>query len=109
MSEFPKRLDEALSPTSGVYFHAEQLIASKQSAYQRIEIFDTLDLGRLMRIDGVNMTSERDEFFYHEALVHPAAIAHASPRDVLIIGGGDGGAAEEILKHSCVQQIPLRP
>ena len=53
------------------------------------------------------MTSERDEFFYHEALVHPAAIAHPSPARVLILGGGDGGAAEEVLKHPSVQQVTL--
>ena len=53
------------------------------------------------------MTSEREEFFYHEALVHPAAIAHAAPRNALILGGGDGGAAEELLKHPSVERIVL--
>jgi spermidine synthase len=93
------RLNESLTQTSGVYFDATQLIASHQSAYQLIEIFETPDLGRLMRIDDVNMTSERDEFFYHESLIHPAATAHPNPKRALIIGGGDGGAAEELLKH----------
>lgn len=93
------RLNESLTATSGVYFDAERCIASQQSQYQRIEVFDTADLGRLMRIDGVNMTSERDEFFYHESLIHPAATAHPNPQHALIIGGGDGGAAEELLKH----------
>ncbi len=93
------RLNESLTATSGVYFDATRLIASHQSAFQLIEVFDTPDLGRLMRIDGVNMTSERDEFFYHESLIHPAATAHPNPKRALIIGGGDGGAAEELLKH----------
>jgi spermidine synthase len=97
-----QRLDELLSATSGVYFDAERVLASHQSAYQRIEIFETPDLGRLMRIDGANMTSDRDEFFYHEALVHPAACAHPAPQRVLIVGGGDGGSSEEALKHSSV-------
>ncbi len=96
------RLDEPLNTTSGAHFQASRLIASKQSAWQRIEIFDTPDLGKLMRIDGANMVSTRDEFFYHENLIHPATIAHPHPRDVLIIGGGDGGAAEEVLKHPSV-------
>ena len=49
------------------------------------------------------MTSERDEFFYHENLVHPAAIAHPAPRRALVIGGGDGGSSEELLKHSTLE------
>ena len=93
------RLNETLTDSSGVYFDAVALVATQQSAFQKIEIFDCPDLGRLMRIDGSNMTSERDEYFYHESLIHPAAIAHPDPQRVLIIGGGDGGAAEELLKH----------
>jgi spermidine synthase len=93
------RLNEALTDSSGVYFDAGTLVAARQSAFQKIEVFDCPDLGRLMRIDGSNMTSERDEYFYHEALIHPAVIAHPDPQRVLIIGGGDGGAAEELLKH----------
>lgn len=97
-----QRLEERLTAASGVYYDADRLLASHQSPYQRIEIFETPDLGRLMRIDGANMTSDRDEFFYHEALVHPAACAHPAPQRVLIVGGGDGGSSEEALKHSSV-------
>ena len=100
------RLDERLDAGSGVYFEGV-LIDSLQSRYQLIEVFDTPVLGRLMRIDGANMTSEHDEFFYHECLVHPAAIAHAAPRNVLVIGGGDGGSSEEILKHPSVERVLL--
>ena len=100
------RLDECLNAGSGVYFEGT-LIDSLQSRYQLIEVFDTPILGKLMRIDGANMTSERDEFFYHECLVHPAAIAHAAPRNVLVIGGGDGGSSEEILKHPSVERVLL--
>jgi spermidine synthase len=100
------RLDERLNAASGVYFEGT-LIESLHTPYQLIEVFDTPTLGKLMRIDGANMTSERDEFFYHEALVHPAAITHASPRNVLIVGGGDGGSSEEILKHPSVERVVL--
>jgi spermidine synthase len=102
-----ERLFESLTATSGAYVDATRCIARKQSAYQLIEIFETPDLGRLMRIDGANMTSDRDEFFYHENLVHPAAVAHPNPRDVLIIGGGDGGSSEEILKHPSVTRCVI--
>ena len=101
------RLDEALTATAGVYFDATTLLARVESPYQTIEIYDTHDVGRLMRIDGVNMTSERDEFFYHENLIHPAAIAHPAPKTALIIGGGDGGAAEELLKHPSITHCDL--
>ena len=101
------RLDERLNVHSGVFFDAAELIASVQSPYQLIEVFDTPELGKLMRIDGANMVAERDEFFYHENLIHPAAIAHPAPRQVLIVGGGDGGAAEEILKDPTVESLQL--
>ncbi len=100
------RLDERLNATSGVYFEGT-LIETLQTRYQLIEVFDTTSLGKLMRIDGANMTSERDEFFYHENLVHPAAIAHAAPHNVLIIGGGDGGSSEEVMKHPSVERVVL--
>jgi spermidine synthase len=100
------RLDERLNEGSGVYFDGT-LIESLRTPFQLIEVFDTPALGKLMRIDGANMTSERDEFFYHESLVHPAAIAHPAPRNVLIIGGGDGGSSEEILKHPSVERVVL--
>jgi spermidine synthase len=98
----PIRLDESLTATSGAYVEATELLAAHQSPFQLIEIFDTPDLGRLMRLDSANMTSTRDEFFYHENLIHPAAITHPNPTTALIIGGGDGGAAEELLKYSSI-------
>ena len=100
------RLDETLNASSGIYFEGT-LVDALQTPLQLIEVFDTPVLGKLMRIDGANMTSERDEFFYHEALVHPALIAHAAPRNVLVIGGGDGGSSEEVLKHPSVERVVL--
>jgi spermidine synthase len=101
------RIDEQVTDQSGAYFTADRLIETITSEFQTIEVFDTQDLGKLMRIDGCNMVSERDEFFYHENLIHPVATAHLSPQNVLIIGGGDGGAAEEILKHPSITKITL--
>ena len=101
------RLDERLNDDSGVFFDAAERIAAVQSPYQLIEVFQTAVLGKLMRIDGANMVAERDEFFYHENLIHPAAIVHPAPRQVLIVCGGDGGAAEELLKHPSVESLHL--
>jgi spermidine synthase len=100
------RLDEKLDAHSGAYFDGD-LIESRQTPYQLVEVFATPSLGKLMRIDGANMVSERDEFFYHENLVHPPAVTHADPRDVLIIGGGDGGTLEEVLKHPGIVRVVL--
>ena len=80
---------------------------SAHSPWQHIQVFDTRNFGRVMKIDGHFMTSERDEFFYHEAIVHPAAITHPAPRTALIVGGGDGGVARQLLRHSCIDRITL--
>ena len=69
--------------------------------------YGELQFGRLLRLDGCFMTSEHEEFFYHENLIHIALTAHEDPRKVLIIGGGDGGAAEEALKHPSVERVTV--
>lgn len=78
-----------------------------QTPFQTLEMMDTPSFGRVMRLDDCFMTSERDEFFYHECMAHPAAMAHPQPQQALIIGGGDGGLAEELLKHNTLQRVVL--
>jgi spermidine synthase len=95
---------EALNEHSHYGYRANR-IATRHTPHQRLEILDTPQFGKVLRLDGHFMTSEREEFFYHEALVHPMAIAHPRPRSALIIGGGDGGAAEELLKHPGMQRV----
>ena len=68
---------------------------------------DSAPFGKLFRLDGHFMTSEKDEFFYHENLVHMAAITHPAPERALIVGGGDGGSAEELLKHPSMKSVTL--
>lgn len=98
---------EYLSPYTTMHTQISQVLAEVQSPYQLIQIADTPEFGRIMRIDGAMMTSERDEFYYHESLVHPAAITHGNPQTALIIGGGDGGSTEELLKYRSIQNITL--
>jgi spermidine synthase len=107
----PEKIFERLNDASGVYFEGT-LVERRQTRFQLLEVYDTPELGRIFRLDGFNMTSERDEFFYHENLVHPAAVAHPAPRRALVIGGGDGGSSEELLKHpslECVHMVELDP
>ena len=75
----------------------------EQSAYQRIEIYDTETFGHLMVIDGCVMLTQRDNFLYHEMMAHPALFSHAAPRRVVVIGGGDCGTLREVLRHEGIQ------
>jgi spermidine synthase len=102
----PEKIFERLNDASGVYFEG-RLVERRQTPYQLLEVYETGELGRIFRLDGFNMTSERDEFFYHENLVHPVAVAHGDPRRALVIGGGDGGSSEELLKHSSLELVHM--
>lgn len=101
-----EKIFERLNDASGVYFEGT-LVERRQTPFQLLEVYETPELGRIFRLDGFNMTSERDEFFYHEPLVHPAATAHPAPRRALVIGGGDGGSSEELLKHSTMERVHM--
>ena len=102
----PEKIFEQLNDASGVYFEGT-LLERRRTPFQLLEVYDTPELGRIFRLDGFNMTSERDEFFYHENLVHPAAVAHPAPRQALVIGGGDGGSSEELLKHATIERVHM--
>jgi spermidine synthase len=93
------------SPDAVYGFARARLLARVDSPYQRIEVWDTPQLGRLFTLDGRPMTSAGDEFIYHECMVHPAALAHPSPRAALVLGGGDGGAARQLLRHPGIERI----
>jgi spermidine synthase len=77
------------------------------SDFQRIEVFDTEPMGRILILGGCFMVTEKDSFVYHEMLVHPAMSALIEVRKVLIIGGGDGGAVTEVVKHPEVESVVL--
>ncbi len=98
---------EWLNDHSAFGFQAARRLETMRTRYQQLEVFETPQWGRLLRLDGRYMTSERDEFFYHEPMVHVAAITHEQPRSVLVVGGGDGGTAEEMLKHPSVGRLVL--
>ena len=98
---------EPLNDSTGFYIKASRQIGEWQTKFQKMQIYDTPHYGKLFRLDGYNMTSEREEFVYHENLIQPALTAHAAPKKVLIIGGGDGGSSEEALKHPSVEQVTM--
>lgn len=78
----------------------------ERTPYQYLEIYESPLFGRMLVLDGAVQTTEADEFAYHEMLAHPALCTHPSPRRILIIGGGDGGLLEEVLKHP-VERVTL--
>ncbi len=100
-------LNEALDAGFSYSILSTRLLAKLRSPYQDVEVHESESFGRLLRLDGSFMASEKDEFFYHESLVHVPACSHAAPRHALIVGGGDGGAAEELLKHCTIDQVTL--
>ncbi len=91
--------EETLYPTLGQRFRVERELYRGRSAFQELLVLETVDFGRMLVLDGVVQTSERDEYVYHEMLTHLPLVAHGAAREVLIIGGGDGGMLEEVLKH----------
>lgn len=74
-------------------------LAEKKTPYQHVQIVQTKQFGKIALLDRIVQFSEKDEGFYHESFVHPGMALHESPKNVLIIGGGDGGTLREALKH----------
>jgi spermidine synthase len=80
-------------------YRVEEELYSGRSDFQLVRVIRNSDFGRMLVLDDAVQTTERDEFIYHEMLAHVPLLAHPAPQRVLIIGGGDGGLLEEVLKH----------
>ncbi len=87
-------------------FYQDRIVFSTASSYQRIVVTNG-KLGHRLYLNGNLQFAERDEYRYHEALVHPAMAAHGAPRRVAVLGGGDGMAVREILKYPSVESVTL--
>jgi len=85
----------------------DRQLYSAQSEFQRIDIFDSLEFGRVLTLDGYVMLTEKDEFIYHEMIVHVPMCAHPDARKILVIGGGDGGTVRELVRYASVERIDL--
>jgi spermidine synthase len=94
-----KEIREYHSSSMGLFFTVDSILCSERSSYQKIEVFENESFGKILLLDGLVQTTEKDEFFYHEMLIHPALTVHSSLQNVLVIGGGDGGALKEILRY----------
>lgn len=78
-----------------------------QSKYQKVEVYDTFAYGRLLTLDGLVMTTEKDEYVYHEMISHIPMQVHPDAERVLIIGGGDGGVARELLRYPNLKEVVM--
>lgn len=94
-------------PGTGICLKIKQILYSKKNKYQDVQILDTEDFGRMLVIDGMVMTTEKDEFVYHEMIAHVPVFVHPDPDDVLVIGGGDGGTVRELTRHKNIKKITM--
>ena len=78
-----------------------------QSEFQRIDVFDSKEFGRFLTLDGYMMLTEKDEFIYHEMIVHVPMAVHPNVKKILVIGAGDGGVIRELSRYSGIEQIDL--
>lgn len=100
-------IDDNLSIGARTSLKIKQVLYSERSEFQKIEVMETESFGRLLLLDDIIMLTEENEFSYHEMIAHIPLIAHPNPKKVLIIGGGDGGAAREVLKHECIEECVM--
>jgi spermidine synthase len=104
----PIRFSEDYPEVKGFFgFEVKKVLYSQKSIYQKIDILDTDKFGKALLIDNLIMFTEKDEFVYHEMIAHVPLFVHPNPRNILIIGGGDGGTIRETLKHPEIQKIDL--
>ena len=85
----------------------KESVLTRQSRYQRIDVLDTYDFGRILTLDGYMMLTEKDEFIYHEMISHIPMAVHPNVKKILVIGGGDGGVVRELIKYDTVEKIDV--
>ena len=100
-----KNYSETLYDSYGQEFRVDKLYFENKTDHQHLVIFENAKFGRVMALDGIIQTTEADEFVYHEMLTHVPLFTHGNVKDVLIVGGGDGGILREVCKHSVVEHI----
>ena len=85
----------------------DKQLASVQSEFQRIDVFDSVEFGRIMTLDGLLMVTEKDEYIYHEMITHIPMATNPNIKKVLVIGAGDGGTVRELCRYSTIEQIDM--
>lgn len=98
---------EQHTPNVKFSIKVDRQLFSETSEFQRVDIFDSAEFGRVLTLDGRIMLTEKDEFIYHEMIAHVPMCANPEIKKVLLVGGGDGGTARELLKYETIEKIDL--
>ncbi|MDP2166933.1 MAG: polyamine aminopropyltransferase [Thermodesulfovibrionales bacterium] len=98
-------VEEAPFVPTQISYEISNILYKGRSRFQEIEVVENPDFGRMLLLDGAVQLTEADEFFYHEMLTHVLMHSHPNPRRVVVIGGGDGGALREVLRHKTVEKV----
>ncbi len=111
MKNYSKILDGWFSeicpmwPGIALSLEIEQVLYSKKSNFQQIDMYQTKNHGKRLVLDGIIQLTQSDEFAYQEMLAHVPLFAHPNPENILVIGGGDGGILREAGRHDCIKNI----
>ena len=98
---------EWLNERYGYFYTVRRKIHSCTTAFQKLDLVDTEEFGRVLILDGITQVAQRNEFQYHEPMVHPALCTHPDPRRALVIGAGDGAILREVLKYPSITSVDL--
>ncbi len=100
-------ITEQQSPHLSLSTEVDEVLYQGESEFQKIEVVHSKEFGNMLTLDGVFQTSDKEEFVYHEMITHVPLYLHPNPEKVLIIGGGDGGAAREVVRHPEVKSVRM--
>ena len=100
-------IEEKFEDFLGLRIKVEEVLFSGKSEFQSVDVVQTKAHGKMLLNDGLIMVTERDEFAYHDMISHVPLFVHPNPKNVLVIGGGDGGTAREVLRHSNVEKCTM--
>ncbi|NLZ92781.1 MAG: polyamine aminopropyltransferase [Firmicutes bacterium] len=98
---------EKQTPNLGITCLLHETLCHFKTEYQDLAVLNTVEFGKMLVLDGMVMTTDKDEFVYHEMLAHIAMQAHPDPRHVLVVGGGDGGVIREVVKYQSLESATL--
>ncbi|GLH64029.1 polyamine aminopropyltransferase [Parageobacillus sp. G301] len=91
----------------GITARIKRTLHTEQTPFQKLDMVETVEFGNMLILDGMVMTTQKDEFVYHEMVAHVPLFTHPNPENVLVVGGGDGGVIREVLKHPSVKKVTL--
>ncbi len=91
----------------GITLEIKRTLHTEQTEFQKLDMVETAEFGNMLILDGMVMTTQKDEFVYHEMVAHVPLFTHPNPKNVLVVGGGDGGVIREVLKHPSVEKATL--